>query len=266
MDTFTTSDKQSFEKHGFVQLASPLSSDEVQLLASELSRVERTPLHVSFERNRTTPRAYHGCHLSNPVFSALPCLPQLLIPVMALLEGSVYLYQFKINLKSAFDGDAWPWHRDYSFWKHEDEMPAPLALTAAIYLDDVTEFNGPMFVIPGSHKADVESTAAEEADPANWEKNFSSDLAHRATRDEVATLAARHGLVANIAPKGSIVLFHCNLLHGSPGNMSPMSRRVVLLTYNRVDNVPLKVARPHFLVHPPTPALCPLSVSSLTLL
>jgi ectoine hydroxylase len=68
-----------------------------------------------------------------------------------LLDGQVYVYQSKLNVKSAFDGDIWDWHQDYIYWQTEDAMPTARVITVALFLDDVTEFNSPIIVVPGSH-------------------------------------------------------------------------------------------------------------------
>ncbi len=52
-------------------------------------------------------------------------------------------------------GDWWEGHQDYTYWKKDDGMPEPNVLTAMIFLNDVTEFNGQMLLIPKSHMAGV---------------------------------------------------------------------------------------------------------------
>jgi ectoine hydroxylase len=44
---------------------------------------------------------------------------------MQILGEDVYMHQFKINGKQAFDGDVWQWHQDYGTWQADDDMPAP---------------------------------------------------------------------------------------------------------------------------------------------
>jgi Phytanoyl-CoA dioxygenase (PhyH) len=41
---------------------------------------------------------------------------------------------------------------DFVYRQREDEMPRPHALTAAVFLDDVTDSGGPILVIPGTQK------------------------------------------------------------------------------------------------------------------
>ena len=72
-----------------------------------------------------------------------------------LLGERLYMHQFKINGKVAFDGDVWQWHQDYGTWKDDDQMPEARAMNVAIFLDEVNEFNGPLMFIPGSHKQGV---------------------------------------------------------------------------------------------------------------
>ena len=67
----------------------------------------------------------------------------------------LYMHQFKINGKPAFDGDVWQWHQDYGTWQNDDLMPTERAMNVAIFLDDVNEYNGPLMFIPGSHKRGV---------------------------------------------------------------------------------------------------------------
>ena len=35
----------------------------------------------------------------------------------------VYVHQFKLNAKAAFEGDVWQWHQDYGTWARDDGMP-----------------------------------------------------------------------------------------------------------------------------------------------
>jgi ectoine hydroxylase len=71
-------------------------------------------------------------------------------PIKALFGEDVYMHQFKINGKQAFDGDVWQWHQDYGTWMNDDQMPAARAMNVAIFLDEVNEFNGPLMFIPAA--------------------------------------------------------------------------------------------------------------------
>ena len=41
----------------------------------------------------------------------------------SIFDEDLYMHQFKINGKMAFEGDVWQWHQDYGTWKNDDLMP-----------------------------------------------------------------------------------------------------------------------------------------------
>src|SRR5262249_62330406 len=106
-------------------------------------------------------------HRSNEHFARLICDPRILKPAMQILNSDVYVYQFKINVKAAFSGDLWQWHQDYVFWHKEDGMQKPDVINVSIFLDDVTEFNGPIFFIPHSHAEGMIDVPAKDSIHAN---------------------------------------------------------------------------------------------------
>jgi ectoine hydroxylase-related dioxygenase (phytanoyl-CoA dioxygenase family) len=121
-----------------------------------------------------------------------------------------------------------------------------------LFIDEVTEFNGPLMLIPGSHRSgmiDVDARTAAEDQPA-WVANVSADLKYSLDRDTIAALVQAKGIVAPKGPAGTVLLFHPNLAHASVPNLSPFDRTVLIVTYNRVDNVPVPrgAPRPEFLV------------------
>ncbi|BBI64144.1 hypothetical protein HSBAA_54500 [Vreelandella sulfidaeris] len=63
-----------------------------------------------------------------------------------------YVHQSRINYKPGFAGKGFNWHSDFETWHAEDGMPAMHAVSASLILTDNHEFNGPLMLIPGSHK------------------------------------------------------------------------------------------------------------------
>ena len=172
----------------------------------------------------------------------------------------MYVYQFKLNVKAAFSGDVWQWHQDYIFWREGDGMAKPNALTVVIFLDDVTELNGPVFLVPGSHREGVIEPFAQTLNdnalmldaysnsPA-WISNLTATLKYTIDQQVLAELISRYGTVAPKGPAGSVLFSHSNLVHGSGTNISPRNRVLSLITYNSVKNVPRfpENRRPEFL-------------------
>ncbi|MDJ0515424.1 MAG: phytanoyl-CoA dioxygenase family protein [Trichodesmium sp. MO_231.B1] len=253
----TTEQIDQYNNQGFLLIPDLFSQEEVSLMQAQLPSLmaEDVPGQV-LEKDRKTVRALHGCHLFNKVFHNLIREPRLLEPAHQLLGSQVCIHQFKINLKAAFGGDIWPWHQDFIYWHKEDGMPLPKVISLAILLDDLNEFNGPMIFIPGSHKQgmlDVEASVAKtEANPetADWKVNVSANLKYCIPPQTVRQLVKKLGIFAPKGTAGSILLFDSNVVHGSVTNISPFPRRLLIITYNSVENIPVSVdrPRPEFLV------------------
>lgn len=200
-------------------------------------------------------RGVHGVHETSQAFGILVRLPRLVRIAQRLLGDAVYVHQFKINAKLALVGDVWEWHQDYRFWHDEDGMPAPCALSIAIFLDEVNEFNGPLLLVPGSHTDgmyDVTVRAAPVvgggADP-KWTQTLGADLKYSLAMETLTKATQEREIVAPKGPAGSALIFHSNILHGSAPNMSPNNRTLVLVSYNSVKNALRDVPepRPQFL-------------------
>ncbi len=231
-----------FHQRGYVFLPEIFTSDEVAVLTDELEGIfsQDRPENVR-EKNGKAVRTTFAAHTFNEAFARLGRHPRLIDPVMQLLDGPVYMHQYKINAKAAFDGDVWQWHQDYGTWARDDLMPEPRAMNIALFLDDVNEFNGPLMFIPGSHKAgkldaghDLETTSYPL-----WTLD----------NETVARLVDEGGMVAPTGKAGSVLLFHCNLVHCSPANLSPWNRTIVYLSLCHVDNHIRRFKRPEWIAH-----------------
>jgi len=262
----TAQQRRFYADNGYLFLERVFAPADVDLVRAALPAVlaEDSPRRV-LERDGRTVRSVYGSHAHHELFARLVRHPALLGPARDLLGGDVHVYQFKINAKAAFRGDVWEWHQDFIFWHHEDGLPAPHVATFSVFLDDVTEFNGPLLLVPASHRhgmIDVRAGSAPEGyeDSPDWISNLTADLKYSLSQGTLAGLVERHGMVAPKGPAGSVLAFDGNLAHGSNANMSPYDRAILLVTYNRCDNRPREVARPRpeFLASRDTTPLRPL--------
>jgi ectoine hydroxylase len=248
---FFREDRDSFYDRGFLMREAILERQTMSLIRAELESLQSVDSESRvMERDGQTPRAIHGCHADSKLFDRLVRLPQLLTPARELLQSDVYLYQFKINIKAAFRGDVWPWHQDYIFWRNEDGMPKPRAVNVLLFIDDVTEFNGPIYFMPGSQAEGTIESEPLFVSHGDWQESVSADLKYGITEERLSKLAITYGLAAPKGQSGSLLFFHCNVVHGSPSNISPFPRRTAIITYNAVDNIqnPTVSVRPEFLV------------------
>lgn len=238
-----------YHQEGYLLIPNSFDPAEVEVLKAQLPIVyaEDTPSRV-FEEGTNVVRAVHGSHKSNQLFGRLVRHPKLLVPAMQLLDNQVYVHQFKVNAKAAFDGKVWEWHQDYIFWKEEDGMSTPRALNATVFLDDVNEFNGPILVIPRTHKIGVHESEDKDItlqdEQPEWMSHLSANLKYSLEQQTIARYVHQYGIVGPKGAAGSVLFFHPNLFHGSGPNMSPLDRALAMVTYNNVENKLLDVENP----------------------
>lgn len=257
----TDNQLEAFQTKGIHITDKVFSADDVELMRAEMHKLTHTERSTNLaEIDGATMRALHGCDEYSRVMWNLVRDPRLLIPAQQMLGGDVYLHQFKVSMKAAFDGDLWKWHQDFMYWHHEDKLPESRAVTAAVYVNDVTELNAPTWVIPGSHREGLlrhrdPSHRAPKPGLPDWQDNVIADFKYILENDEVTRLANRQGIVSATGPAGTVLFFHSSTVHASTWNLSPYERIVILITYNAVANQPRQATeqgpnhRPQFLVN-----------------
>lgn len=240
-----TEEVRLFQRDGYLSLPVIFTESELETLAADAAAVadKDTPQRVMEKGGEITRSVYWLDGLSD-LFARLVRDPRLVEPARALLGGDVYLYQTQLNPKASFVGDVWKWHQDYLYWNREDGMPNDNVLSAALYLDDVTEFNGPMYVIPGTHRLALDGETATRGGADGWENTVNADFRHEVGQDTLARLVTENGLVSTRGARGSVVFFHGSLLHASGPNLSPFTRTVFFARYAGMDNVLRTVADP----------------------
>ena len=238
----TTRQVEHFDRDGYLFFPSLFTLDEIRTLTDEVPRLfaQHRPENVR-EKGRDAVRTNFAAHLYSPPFARLARHPRMVEPVMQIFGEAVYMHQFKINGKMAFDGDLWQWHQDYGTWQRDDDMPEPRAMNVAIFLDEVNEFNAPLMFIPGSHTLGVIGAAHDLA--------TTSYPLWTIDNDTIARLVARSGIVAPKGPPGSMIVFHSCLVHASTANLSPWNRVSVYLSLCAVSNHIRRFKRPEYIAH-----------------
>ncbi|MDZ4137042.1 MAG: phytanoyl-CoA dioxygenase family protein [Paracoccaceae bacterium] len=219
-----------YRHEGYLNLPGVFTGTALETLQGAMRRITMATRDWNFLETEGGPvRAYNACHWDEPVFADLVHAPETLIPARQILGGDVHLFQFKMNPKAPFGGSTgWAWHQDYPRWKTSDGMLENRALNIAVFLDEVTEFNGPLFLVPGSHQNGALAGQEANATPGVTALNLTHDVVSRA-------IDAR-GLVSAKGAAGAVLLFDPNIIHASTSNISPFTRHTVYLTYNAVTN------------------------------
>lgn len=220
----------TFHRDGVVAIPAAFSLAEVDEMKAALDELvtHDVPENIR-EKSSGVVRTAMGLHLRHPLFQRVVNDPRLLVPArQALGDVPVYAQQVKVNAKEAFTGEQWQWHYDFATHHNEDGVPQPLALNIHIFLDDVTEFNGPLMFIRGSHLDGPAPTALDTVTTSYPLWTVGPDV--------VGPLAERGGLVCPKGPAGTVLMFGDTLVHASPPNMSPWSRRIFSLIVNPISN------------------------------
>jgi ectoine hydroxylase len=233
---------EQFDRDGYLFFPSLFTPEETKVLRDEVPHLyaQDRPENIR-EKGRTSVRTNFAAHLYSEPFAKLGRHPRMVEPVKQVLEDDLYMHQFKINGKMAFDGDVWQWHQDYGTWLNDDIMPTPRAMNVAIFLDEVNEFNGPLMFIPGSHKLG--------ALEAGHDTSTTSYPLWTISNDNIAQLVEQGGLVAPKGPAGSMIMFHSCLVHASSPNLSPWNRVSVYLSLCAVSNHIQRFKRPGYIAH-----------------
>ena len=138
-----------------------------------------------------------------------------------LVGPSIRFHHGKVNSKLPGSATKVKFHQDFSFQPMtNDDM-----ITALLFVDDVTLDNGPLEVVPGSHKGPLYS---------HWHNdNFTGAVADTVVDEN------KENIIKCIGPKGSVCLMHASLLHGSAPNLSSEPRTLYIITYYAEDAIEL---------------------------
>lgn len=231
-----------FHSNGYLLLHDVFNQTEVEVLQRASEQVYALNRQEVFrESDGKTARTAFAAQKYNEAFRRLGRHPRLISPVEQLLDGQVYMHQYKVNAKAAFTGDVWQWHQDYGTWSRDDHMPTARAMNIALYVDDAVEFNGPLWIIPGSHKQGVFG--------AGHDLQTTSYPLWTLDRATISKLVNEGGIVSAKAKAGSVLMFYSTLVHCSPANLSPWPRTVVYLSLCHVDNHIRRFKRPEWIAH-----------------
>jgi ectoine hydroxylase len=233
---------ERFDRDGYLFFPSLFKPEEIKVLNDEVPGLyaQRRAENVR-EKTGDVVRTNFAAHMYSYPFAKLARHPRMVEPIKSLFGEDVYMHQFKINGKQAFDGDVWQWHQDYGTWMNDDQMPSARAMNVAIFLDEVNEFNGPLMFIPGSHKQGVLD--------ASHDQSTTSYPLWVISNENIRKMVEKGGIVAPKGPAGSMILFHGCLVHASTSNLSPWNRVSVYLSLCAVSNHIRRFKRPGYIAH-----------------
>lgn len=209
----STQDLQSYDDNGYLAIDQLLSPEELNEFRDELHRLANDPEVKADDATITEAesnevRSIFNVHRTNELFKRIANDPRLVRRVEQLLGSKVYLHQSRINYKPGFVGKDFWWHSDFESWHAEDGMPTPRAASISISLTDNYSFNGPLMVMPGSHKKFISCAGGTPED--NYKKSLVMQGAGVPNKDTLTDFADKYGIDVLEGQAGGAVIFDSN--------------------------------------------------------
>ena len=221
-------------KQAAIDVAERTLRDATSTDAVDLANELATTLVLEPHSNNTVKSIFRAHLAAAPLHDAM-LHPFVVSAAEQILNDTVYVHHSRVNFQQAFSGKGFNWHSDVETWHFEDGMPRMRALTAVVMLDDNLPVNGALMVLPGSHRYFV-GVGARTPD-RNWEVSLREQTVGSPSVASIAELASRTAVPVHCAGEaGSVLIFECNLMHGSHNNMSPLSRTNAFTVFNAVSN------------------------------
>ena len=228
----SASDVTFYREQGYLVVPDVLDAATLETVSREMARIlegaravtrhtDMYDLEPGHRANDPRVRRVKTPHRFFPVFQQLMRHPRLVAILQDLLGAAIRLHSSKINLKSPRYGSPVEWHQDWAFYPHTNDD----LLAVGVMLDDCTSDNGPLLVVPGSHRGPVFDHHAGGY--------FCGAIDPAAIRDEIACAVPLTGRA------GSMSFHHVRLVHGSAQNVSSLPRTLLLYEYGAADAWPI---------------------------
>ncbi len=238
---------RQFDEEGYQFFPNCFSEEEIALMRIEGEKILKLDRQEVWREKTGAPRTAFAAHTFNEVFRLLAHHPRLVEPLQQVFGEPVYVHQFKLNAKAAFEGDVWQWHQDYGTWARDDGMPEPRAMNIAVFLDEVYPFNGALMLVPRSHNHGTLAAGHDKATTSYPLWTLDQETVTRLCREGEED--GKPGIVAPTGKPGSVLMFHGNLVHASAPNITPYPRKIIYLTLCAVSNHITKFTRPEWIAH-----------------
>lgn len=160
-------------------------------------------------------------HTQSQIIDELMRSDHIIAPVRDLIGPNLRLQTTKLNMKTAGFGAAVEWHQDWAFYPYTNDD----VLAVGLIIDDMGPENGPLMVIPGSHKGPV--------------YNHHHNGVFAGAMDLEAEGLSLDDAVPLQGPAGSISIHHARIAHGSALNTSTRDRRIIFYEMMAADAFPI---------------------------
>ena len=233
--TVTKAMREAFQRDGFLVMPSVFDSNEVKRMGEEADFILELVINSSLCNDRQSGRLDIRQTASRkmivrkiqPIIDLSLVLAKfsndvrLLGPMEQFMGDEPVLMEEKLNYKQPVsveydfrvppDDDRFPIHNDWAYYKMNG-YPSTV-ISSALTIDESHRDNGPIQVYPGSHRKHVEHDRVRNG------LEVPEGTVHS---DEALSI---------LAPAGSVMFFHSQLIHTSRPNTTNGSRRMMIYSH-----------------------------------
>jgi ectoine hydroxylase-related dioxygenase (phytanoyl-CoA dioxygenase family) len=201
--------------------ARQVTAELVEGASGVAGHTELYDLEPSHRPDAPRVRRIKSPHLHHEIFRRIMRTPRLVEILTQLLGAGVRLHGSKLNMKAPHYGSPVEWHQDWAFYPHTNDD----LLAVGVMLDDCALENGPLMVMPGTHKGPV------------WDHHADGYFCGAIDPDACDLDFAR--AVPLTGRAGAMSFHHVRLVHGSAQNLSALPRQLLLYEFSAADAFPL---------------------------
>lgn len=235
MSAMNAERKAFYEREGYVVIPDLFPSslvarlggivDELVAVAAKLDKSnEHYDLEPSHTVGQPRVRRLKDVRKLHAAFDELGKSDAVLDALEALIGPNIRLSHpnVKINIKAAQYGSPVEWHQDWAAYPHTNDD----LLSVGVPLDDCEQENGPLMVLPGSHRGELYS-------------HHNASGMYCSTIDPTVNQVPFDKAVPLTGKRGMATFHHARIVHGSALNTSTRPRRLLIYQYAAVDAWPI---------------------------
>ncbi|MEM9764001.1 MAG: phytanoyl-CoA dioxygenase family protein [Pseudomonadota bacterium] len=230
--SITDAQKEAYDRDGYLVLENVIEPETLTRLRAVIAEFKEASRAVAASDSMFDLGPGHSADapklrrlkdpvLHHPLFDAVMRSDTLVDIVAPLMGGTARFDHSKLNFKPAGGRAKIEWHQDWAFYPHTNDD----LLAVGVMVEDCTPENGPLRVIPGSHKSPIYDHHRDDL--------FTGGIAEADLGEELEKA------VSLTAPAGSISIHHVRTLHASSDNRSDKERPLLLYAYSAVDAFPV---------------------------
>lgn len=223
---------EHFQREGYVVLERFFGTKTLADLEQTIQKVTQKALAMDDHRKilelepqpldgHTVPRRIFDPFEQHEMFRQVACDENLLGCIESLVGPDIMLQHSKLNMKPPQVGSVVEWHQDLVYLPHTNDS----LVTLLVYLDEATETNGCLQVLPRHHT----HYFSHELPDGRFAGMITEEITD-----------GRYGRPVSLAaPAGSAIFMHCITPHSSLPNQSDRPRRTLIYEYRAADSFPI---------------------------